>query len=167
MCEALQSSVVAALVENRSPAVQPSNDRRRRTLMKRFHSRPLSLCAPLLFSAPACGARLYFLSLLFFHSSSSPPRGLSYSVFLLRLPPSPSLSPGGELECRAVTSLAFGSRKNDWCRAARFNTYLGYLYRFGVAWDVVTFCLLVPLIHTLRLRILILMGKGIWHLNVP
>lgn len=37
--------------------------------MKRFHSRPLSLCAPLLFSAPACGARLYFLSLLLFFFS--------------------------------------------------------------------------------------------------
>lgn len=109
---------------------------------------------------------IFFLSFFFFHSSSSPPRGLSYSVFLLRLPPSLPLSLGGELECHAVTSLAFGSRKNDWCRAARFNTYLGYLYRFGVAWDVVTFCLLVPLIHTLRLRTLILMGKGIWHLNV-
>lgn len=61
-------------------------------------------------------------------------------------------------ECRVVTSLAFSLRKNEWCCMVRFNTYLSYLNRFRVVWDVVTFSLLVPVIHTLWLNMLIFTG---------
>lgn len=137
---------------------------------------PTALCCYSLrscFPHPAfCGARLHFLS----------PLSLSFTALLL--PSSPSSLPRSRCSpsdflsfsfslsrasrnAAAVTSLAFGSGRSDWCRPAGFNTYLRYLYRFGMAGRAVTFCLLGPLIHSLRSGALAFMGKVIWHLNVP
>lgn len=166
VCMALKSSVV----ENRYHAVQPSNDgRRRRALIKRF--RPLCCCSsprscfpPRLFVARVSVSCLLFLSLSQLSSHRALPASrCSPSVSLLL---SLSLS-GASRNAMAVTSLAFGSRRSDWCRPAGFNTYLGYLYRFGAAGCAVSFCLLGPLIHSLRSGALAFMGRVIWHLNVP
>lgn len=169
VCEALQSSVA----ENRSPVVQPSNGgRRRRALIKWF--RPLFAATRFalvfrtrLFAVRVSISCLLFLSLtalLLPSSPSSLPRSrcspsdfLSFSLSLSR----------ASRNAAAVTSLAFGSGRSDWCRPAGFNTYLRYLYRFGVAGHAVTFCLLGLLIHSLRSGALAFMGKVIWHLNVP
>lgn len=157
-------------------AVQPCSDRRRHTLMKRFHINPLVLPASSLLRR-SCSCLTYCCSLPFSPLSSfcvlpfSPLSSLCFLPFsplssfcFLRFPSpvSPSLvtqypssvcvalSLEGEQECRAVTSLAFGLRKNEWRCMVRFNTYLDYLYRFCVVWDVVAFSLLVPLIHLHR-----------------
>lgn len=157
--------------------VQPSNDRRRHTLMKWFHIQPLLLCVLLLFfifSSPALMflpqfaviILLFFFCLCFiFHAPS--PFFLSiltvplYLISLLALCLSLSLSLEGDQECRVVTrKSSIWVERDEWCRMVKFNTYLDYSYRFCVVWDVVPFSLLVPLIHILWLNILIFTGQN-------
>ncbi len=58
-------------------------------------------------------------------------------------------------------SLAFWAERDEWCCMLEFNTYLCYSYRFSVVWDVVSFSLLVPLIHILWSNILIFTGQNV------
>lgn len=122
-------------------AVQPSNDRRRHTLMKWFHIQPLLLCA--LFFPPCAHVfclSLPSLSLIFFFflvsilsvimllsplSTPPAPRALVFSI-PPRSPPVRLSLEGGQ-ECRAVmrkSSIWF--ERDEWCCMVKFNTYLDY-----------------------------------------
>ena len=137
--------------------------------MGRFHIRPLTFCTSaffLLFLFVLVLPDFTVIILDFYFSSAPSPfpcfsspvssSGLLCSP-ILHLSSLPVCLPsrgGAGMSCGDEEVGHLGRERDEWGCMVKSNTHLNYSYRFRVVWDVVTFSLLVPLIHILWLNIL-------------